>query len=68
MKDILASFGVKEVADCDVPGTGDDKADGDKADGDKADGDKKSDDKDSGANGIFGGTMAALAVGAAALL
>merc|ERR1712021_36581 len=63
MKGILASFGVKEIADCDVPvapgggnggGGGDDK--------------KEGDDKESGANAIFGSTVAALAAGAAALL
>merc|ERR1712021_182764 len=58
MKDILASFGVKEIADCDVPDASTSAPGGDKGD----------DKKDSGANGIFGGSIAALAVGVAALL
>jgi len=62
MKDILAGFGVKEFADCDVP---DVDKDGDKGDDDKKDG---GDDKESSANAIFGGTVAALAAGVAALL
>merc|ERR1712008_278598 len=63
MKGILATFGVKEISDCDVPDASTSAPGG----GDKGD-DKKDDKKDSGANGIFGGTMAALAVGVAALL
>jgi len=64
MKAILGDFGVKETADCDVPDAST-PAPGDKGDKDegKADGDKTS-----AANAIFGGTMAALAAGAAALI
>merc|ERR1712176_323200 len=54
-------------ADCDVPES--DNGDGGDG-GDKGDdkGDDKDGDKESGARAIFGGTVAALAAGAAALL
>jgi len=60
MKDILTgTFAVAEFADCDVDG-GEKKIDDDGKEGET--------DKGSDAHAIFGGTMAALAVGAAALL
>jgi len=64
MKDILGELGVKELANCNVPVSDKDGGDEGGDTGDK----KEGDDKESGANAIFGGTVAALAAGAAALL
>merc|ERR1711935_2132 len=67
MKGILATFGVKEISDCDVPVAPGDGSGGGGGDG-GGDDKKEGDNKESGANAIFGSTVAALAAGAAALL
>merc|ERR1711862_371595 len=69
MKSVIDDVGAGQIpyeADCDVPVSDNGGGDG----GDKGDdkGDGKDGDKESGASAIFGGTVAALAAGAAALL
>jgi len=70
MKGVIDDIGAGKIpyeADCDVPVS--DNGGGDGGDkGDDKDGDDKDGEKESGASAIFGGTVAALAAGAAALL